>query len=224
MPCPRIAEGGVDAERIAVWLAGEAALGAEAHALVLHPLVGDLGVLRVGPDLEREEVGEVETSGSLQPAENLVGRSGEAQIDVPSGPGAVEAKLEDEPSLQRGRVAQDGDHPRQEAIEHQELAPTGEVRAVRRRGAEALLKGLLEGLGRSVLVCHHAGSPPKAFRDALTSGSSARTTSPRCRACFVACCRRSGDTPSRAQSLRVRFTEVMGTGPNQVRSRLATSA
>src|ERR1700677_471781 len=128
MPCPRIAEGGVDAERIAVWLAGEAALGAGAHALVLHPLGGDLGGLRVGPDLEREEVGEVETSGSLQPAENLVGRSGEAQIDVPSGPGAVEAKLEDEPSLQRGRVAQDGDHPRQEAIEHQELAPTGEDR------------------------------------------------------------------------------------------------
>jgi hypothetical protein len=60
----RVAEAGVDTERIAVWLAGEAALGAEAHAFVLHPLVGDLGVLRVGPDLEREEVGEVETSGS----------------------------------------------------------------------------------------------------------------------------------------------------------------
>jgi hypothetical protein len=33
-----------------------------------------------------------------------------------TGPGAAEAKLEDKPSLQRGRVAEDGDHPRQEAI------------------------------------------------------------------------------------------------------------
>ena len=90
-------------------------------------------MLSIGHDLEREKVAETETSGSLQPAEDLVGRCGEAQIDVPSGSGAVDAKLEDEPSLQRGRLAEGGDHPRQQAVEYEELAPTGEVRTLRRR-------------------------------------------------------------------------------------------
>jgi hypothetical protein len=60
-----IAEGDVDAERIAEWFPGKAALRSESHPLVLNPVAVDVGVLGVARYLEREEVVEVETRGRL---------------------------------------------------------------------------------------------------------------------------------------------------------------
>ena len=57
----RIAKGHIHPEALTVELARELALGAEAHAVVLHAVVLDLGVVVVGPHLEREEVAEVQT-------------------------------------------------------------------------------------------------------------------------------------------------------------------
>ena len=45
-------------------------------------------------------------------------------------------------------------------------------------------------------------------------------TRPRRSACFAACRSSSGESPSRAQSLSVRFTDVIGTGPLHARFRL----
>lgn len=223
-PEDRVAERNIDAERISVRFPCEPTLGAEAQALVLHALVLDLGMLRIRADLEGEEVAEVEASRGLEPGEHVVGRPGEAEVDVLRGSRALETQLEHEPTFEHRRVAEHGDNPREEAVEHEQLAVARKLRARLRRRAKPLLEGLLERFRGRVRSRGHPGSPPNAFSEALTSGSSPRTTRPRRRACFAAFCSSSGDRPSRAQSLSVLLTEVMGTGPNQVRSSFGTSA
>jgi hypothetical protein len=181
-------------------------------------------MLRVGSDLEREEVAEIQSTRFLKAPKHIFGRSGEPEVDVLGGSGALDTQLDDEPALERYGLAEYGDDPREEAIEHEELTPASEIRPRARRRPKAQLESLLEGLGGRIGSDGHLGIPPNGLREALTSTSSSRAATPRWRACFVACRRSSGDSPSRAQSLRVLWTEVTGTGPNQLRSDFGTSA
>lgn len=90
----RIAEGDVDAERLTVDLPSELALGAEAQALILHALVLDLGVMRIGPDLERHEIAEVAPASFLQSLEDVLGRAHESEIHVLRGARQLEHEIE----------------------------------------------------------------------------------------------------------------------------------
>jgi hypothetical protein len=101
----RVAERDVDSERVAVALSCEPALGSESHALILHALVVDLGMLVVGTDLEGEEIAEIQPSGFLEPREDILGRSRQAEIDILRSSRAFQAQLDDQPSLQCHRVA-----------------------------------------------------------------------------------------------------------------------
>ncbi len=60
---------------------------------------------------------------------------------------ALEPQLEDEPALEDRRVSEDGDDPRQEAIEDEELPLARELATGLHGGAQPLFEGLLEGLG-----------------------------------------------------------------------------
>ena len=81
----------------------------------------------VRPDLEREEIAELEPRGLLETLKDPIGRTREPQINVPRGPGAVDPKLQNQPTLQRRAVAQHPGDPRQEAVENQELPLAREV-------------------------------------------------------------------------------------------------
>src|SRR5438132_2839958 len=121
-----VAEPDVDPEGLPVRLAGDPARCTKAKAIVDHRLALNLRVVGVRSDFEREEVAEIEPCRCLESCENAVGWTREPQIDVIRRSGAVETKLQDEPTLERRGVAQHLDDPRQEAIEHQELPLAGE--------------------------------------------------------------------------------------------------
>jgi hypothetical protein len=86
-------------------------------------------MLGVGLHLEGHEVAQVEAPGLLEAVEDPGGRTDDAKIDVPRGPGAFEAEFEREPALERRGVAEDERGPRQKALEDQQLPGGG-----RRRG------------------------------------------------------------------------------------------
>ena len=78
----RVTERDVDAEGLPVELARELALRSEPKPVVLHPVVLDLRVVVVRPDLERHEVAEVLATGLLQLREHVVRRTHHAEVDV----------------------------------------------------------------------------------------------------------------------------------------------
>lgn len=86
-------------------------------------------------------------SCGLELREHVVGRTAEAQIDVPGGSCAREAQFEDESALERRAVAEDCDYARKEAIEDEQLAAAREVSAGLRGRAEPRLPRLLERFG-----------------------------------------------------------------------------
>jgi hypothetical protein len=67
------------------------ALSREPKAVVLHPVVLDLRVVVVRPDLEGHEVAEVLETGLLQLRKHVLGRAHHAEIDVLRGARPVEA-------------------------------------------------------------------------------------------------------------------------------------
>jgi hypothetical protein len=205
-------------------LAGESALGPEAETSVLHALVPDLGMVFVGTDFERHEVAQIATSGLLEFGEDVVGRAGHAQVEILRGPCAREPELEHETTFKHGCVSEHGDEAREEAIEDEELALACELGATSGTRAQALLERLLECHGRGIGTHRHAARPPNGLSAFLTSPSSALVTRPRRRACCAPWRRRSGESPSRAQSLSEREALVAGVGPNQARSCGDTSA
>jgi len=71
------------------------------------------------------------------------------------------------------RALEDRDDAREEAIEHEELAPARERTAGAVRVAEPLLEGLLERLGRGIGANRHAAIPPNGASACSTSPSSA---------------------------------------------------
>src|SRR6185295_1727839 len=214
-----IAERHIDPEGLTVEPAGQLALGAEAEPVVL-----ELGVVVVGPDLERHEVGEVAAPRLLQLRKHLTRRTHQPEVDVPGGAGPFEAQLEDEPTLEGCRIPEHRDDASEEALEDEELPLAREAGAAPGRSPKALLQRLLEGGGRSVGPPRHATRPPKGSSAVSTSPSSCLVTSPRRRACRAACCKSSGETPAFAQSLSERRGLVMGTEPIQERSAGGTSA
>jgi hypothetical protein len=142
----RIAECDVDSEWVALALSRKPAHCSESHAFILHALVVDLGVIVVGTDLEGEEISKIQASGFLELSEDILGRSRHAEIDILRGSRAFKAKLDDQPSLDRYRVAKHGDDPREEAIEHQKLASASKIGPRVRHGPQSLLDSLLERL------------------------------------------------------------------------------
>ncbi len=117
-----VAEGHVDAEGAPVDLSGEAALGAKAHAVVLQPIVLDVGVAFVGADGEHHEVAEVTRCCSAEPTEDRVGRAHHVQVDVLGRAGPLDAKLDGEPALQRDGVAELESDASKESVKHDQLA------------------------------------------------------------------------------------------------------
>ena len=123
----------------------------------------------VGADLEGQEVAKVPPCCFLEPAEHILLRPRQPQIDVLRRAGALETKLEDQTSLQHRGVTQHGDDAGEEAIENEELSPTCEVASRVGLGAETLLESLLEPFRRRVCSHGHAARPPKAWRAPSTS-------------------------------------------------------
>jgi len=74
----RIREGHIDAEALAVDLAGEPALSAIAEAVVPPALEVHLGLLRVWLNLKRHEISKVGSSGFLKAGQGVLRRSVEA--------------------------------------------------------------------------------------------------------------------------------------------------
>ncbi len=68
----RIAKRDIDAEALTVELSGQAALGAEALAFVLHPIVFDDRMLGIGIHFEGHEVAEVLLACMLEGRKELV--------------------------------------------------------------------------------------------------------------------------------------------------------
>lgn len=87
----RVAERHIDAERSAVDLAGDGALGPKAQPLVLHPVVLDVGVPVIGTDGEHHEVAKVTACRAAESVEDVVGRAHDTQVDVLGGARALEA-------------------------------------------------------------------------------------------------------------------------------------
>ena len=86
-----VTERDVDAKGATVDLAREAALGTEAHAVVLHPVVLDIRVPVVGADREHHEVAQVARPRGAKPAEDVVGRSHHAEVHVLGGARPLDA-------------------------------------------------------------------------------------------------------------------------------------
>ena len=209
----RVTEGYVDAERSAVDHARESALGAIAKAVVAHPLVLDLGVIRIRLDLEQHVVAEVEAACFLEQLEHVVGRAHHAKVDVLGGPRPGEAKFEDEPALESDGVASDLGQASEEAIEDEQLAAPSEVDAGGRRGLEPLFERLLEGQRRCVLASGHRAATVRPWlpSSARSRASSFAETIPRRRAWRIPCRTRSAATLASMQSRRVRSGAVTGT-------------
>jgi hypothetical protein len=114
---------------VTVELSGEAALGAEPPPFVGHPGVPDLGVIVVGPHLERQEVVQGKAPGRLQGGEDALGSAHQAKVDVPGRPGSRKSQLECQTALEHRRISEHRHDPREKAIEHEELPRASEVRA-----------------------------------------------------------------------------------------------
>jgi hypothetical protein len=114
-----IAEGDINAECLAVQLAGQSALGAESQAFVFHSIVLDFGLFRVATHFEAHEIAEYLPSSFLKICKYGIRRPGQPQIDILSGPSAFQPKFKYEPAFQEHRVPQHGDDARQESVEHQ---------------------------------------------------------------------------------------------------------
>jgi hypothetical protein len=218
VPEDRIAERDVDTEGLPEGFPREAALGAKAEALVEHPVVLDLRMILVGTDLEGEEVFEIAPCRFLELREHAVGGADEPKVDILRRASALEAKLEDEATLEGRGIAKHGDDPGEKTIEDEELTLACEGGPRLGCAAKALLQRLLERFRGAVRARRHAASPPKGSSARSTTRRSAFLTRPRRTACWEAWRSRSGEIGSRAQSLRVRDGEVTGTGPNQARS------
>ena len=85
----RIAERDIDTEGLPIELAREPT--AKPEAVVLHPVVLDLRVVVVRPDLERHEVAEVLATGLLQLRKQILRRAHHAEVDVLRRACSVEA-------------------------------------------------------------------------------------------------------------------------------------
>ena len=144
LPEDRIAEGDVDTEGLPEGFPCEAALGAKAEALVEHPVILDLGMIFVGTDLEAEEVFEIAPCRFLELCEHAVGRADEAKVDILRRASALEAKLEDEATLEGRGIAKHGNDPGQKAIEDEKLTLACEGCPGLGRAAETLLQRLFE--------------------------------------------------------------------------------
>ena len=122
-----VAERNVDAERASVDLAREAALGTESNAVVLHPVVLNLGVPGVRLDGEDHEVAQVALRGCIEPGEDVVRQAHHAEVDVRRGSCPLDPKLDGEATLECHGVAELEGDAGEEAVEHHELAATSEV-------------------------------------------------------------------------------------------------
>ena len=98
----------------------------------------------VGPNLEREEVAEVEACGLLQPLEHALGRAHEAKVDVLRRAGPRQPQLEHEAAFEHGGVTERVNDAGQETIEDEKLPPSSQVGPRPRRRPQTLLDGLLE--------------------------------------------------------------------------------
>lgn len=174
----RIAERDVHPEDLAIQPTCHPALGAEPLALVLDPRPCDVGMARVRADLEGHEIPEIEATGLLEPLEQRRRRAGQAEVDVSRGARALEPDFQDEPALQHRSVAEQALDAREEPIEHEQLPPAGDRGALAGDGAEPLIHGGLEGLGRLVRAWPHRPIPAACS----SSRSRAGATRPRARA------------------------------------------
>jgi len=194
-----------------------------AIAVVLHPLVPDLGMIHVRLDLEGHVVAEIETPGGLKSLKYVVGRAHHTKVDIFGGPSPDEAHFENQPALERHRVTNDRDDAREEPIEDEQLATAREVGTGGRRGLDPLLERLLERERRCVAPNHRALSDVRS-RAALSSAPSFSEMSPRRRAWSTAWRTSSGETFAFRQSRRVLCVDVIGTAENPVRSDSLRSA
>jgi hypothetical protein len=170
--------------------------------------------MRVGDDLEGEEVLQVELPDLLQTLEQPFRMPGEAQVQVSRRAGTGKTKLEDHPALQRGSGPEAVEEAGQEALEDHQLPEALE----RTTGGQGFL---LEPGFESHLEADRGGV---SHRDPFkwSSSTSAWEKSPRASPVAIACCTSSGETEAPRQSWMVRSGLVTGTGPDQVRSRAGT--
>ena len=173
-------------------------------------------MLGVGREGERHEVAELEPGRPLQVIEQGFRRPDEPEVDVFGGTSALDAKLDDEPTLEHDAVAQLTGDAGEEAVEDQELTPPREVGPVGRRRPQSGLERLLERCGGGV-------ADQAALLRARISLASSLSMSPRVRACCMAASMSSGETCAATQSSRVRRTLVTGTAPTSTRSAFGTS-
>src|SRR5205807_3914555 len=125
----RIREGDVDAEALAVDLAGEPALSAIAEAVLSRAVEVHLVLLSIRLNFEGHEIAELCPSGFLEARERVLRRSVETQVHVPCCPGSFEAELEHQASLEHRRFAEHARDARKEAIEHEQLATAPQLDA-----------------------------------------------------------------------------------------------
>jgi hypothetical protein len=81
-------------------------------------------------DLQPEELPDVSPARLAKSLQRDAGIGAQSEIDVPGRPGAIEAELDREASLQDGPVLEDLSDPTEEPVEDQELPQAGERRLV----------------------------------------------------------------------------------------------
>jgi len=86
-------------------------------------------------DGEDHEVAQVAPGGGIEPGEDVVRRAHHTEVDVRRGSGTFDPELDGEATLERHGVAELEGDAREEAVEHRELASSGEVDTRSRRGA-----------------------------------------------------------------------------------------
>ena len=177
----RIPESYIYPERSAITGSRQSAFGAIAEAVVLQPIVSDVGMLRIRVYLEEHGIAQVEATGSLKSIEDLVGGAHHAQIYVLRGSSTIEPHFEHESALERHRIANHQGNPGEKPIEDEQLAAAREINAMYRGGSEPLFECLLEGEG--CWVAMNQGVPSDARSSAvLSSTESLSEISPRRRA------------------------------------------
>jgi hypothetical protein len=102
--------------------------------------------------------------------EKVSGVTNQSEIDIFGRSSPLETKLKDEPALQHGAISKVLEDAGEEAVEHEELAETVDLRA-RDGAADALLQGHPKRLGRSVFTQRHSAPQCRAVAAAIASGS-----------------------------------------------------